>query len=119
MTNNCDIRLGLVLNIELNTNCLEGDFINRTDAQIVAENCMEFSWLSDQKRTEFHMDFKCYVLDNERFSEDEIYDDFAEYVEEHLKDYGYIEIEVDASNEDDLKELLERCDYYRGINPSS
>lgn len=120
MANNCDTELGLFLDVQLNTNCLEQDFINRTEAQIIAENCMGFSFHSEQRRTEFYENFKCYVLENERLIEEDIYDDFVEFVEEHLNDYdGYIEIEVDACHEDELEDLLERCDYYRRINSSS
>lgn len=119
MANNCDTELGLFLDVQLNTNCLEQDFINRTEAQIIAENCMDFSFHSEQRRNEFHENFKCFVLENERLIEEDIYDDFEEYVEKQLNDYGYIEIEIDACHEDELKDLLERCNYFRRIYPSS
>ena len=90
MTNNCDIRLGLVINIELNCNLLEYNYLESE------EHYIEINWRNDIDQFTFHQDFKCYVLENQRYREHEIQEDFDEFLEEHLHEYqGSIDVACD------------------------
>ena len=108
MTNNCDIRLGIVTNIELNCNLLEHTYLEYD------EHYIKINWRNDIDQYTFHMDFKCSVLENQRYREDEIQEDFDDFLEEHLHEYqGSIDVDCD-----DIEWNIEYKDkkYLRHIN---
>jgi len=104
MTNRCDTRLGLVLNIELNTSLLEYTF-TETD-----HNAYDFGWKSHKHEKEFHMNFKHIVLDMDKISEEDIHYEFADYLEDHLHAYGWISVDC---NDEEWTEDYEHKNFYR------
>ena len=90
MTNNYNMRIGLVTDIELNCNLLEHTYLEYD------EHYIKINWRNDIDQYTFHMDFKCYVLANQRYREDEIQQDFDDFLEKHLHEYqGSIDVECD------------------------